>query len=73
MAKHWRVHFPQTVRDHRGFVPSVTADTTFYAVFRKPDGRKTYLAFNASKSAISVRFSDGKVLNVAPGSLGRTS
>jgi endoglucanase Acf2 len=52
---------------------SVTADTTLYAVFRKPDGRKTYLAYNASKSAITVRFSDGKLLNVAPASLGRTS
>lgn len=52
---------------------SVTADTPLYAVFRKTDGGKTYLAFNASKTAITVRFSDGKVLNVAPGSLGRTA
>jgi endoglucanase Acf2 len=50
---------------------SVTADTTLYSVFRRPDGRKTYLAFNASKSPITVRFSDGKVLAVAPGSLER--
>ena len=49
----------------------VTADTTLYSVFRRPDGRKTYLAYNASKAPISVRFSDGKVVNVAPGSLQR--
>ena len=50
---------------------TVTADTTLYSVFRKPDGRKTYLAFNASKSPISVRFSDGKVLSVAANTLAR--
>ena len=49
----------------------VTADTTLYSVFRRPDGRKTYLAFNASKAPITVRFSDGKVLTVAPGTLER--
>jgi endoglucanase Acf2 len=50
---------------------TVTANTPLYSVFVRPDGRKTYLAYNASKSAISVRFSDGKVLNVEPSSLGR--
>jgi endoglucanase Acf2 len=50
---------------------SVTADTTLYSVFRRPDGRKTYLAYNATKAPISVRFSDGKVLSVAPGTLAR--
>jgi endoglucanase Acf2 len=49
----------------------VTADTTLFSVFRRPDGRKTYLAFNATKAPISVRFSDGKVLSVAPGTLAR--
>ena len=51
---------------------SVTADTALYSVFRRPDGRKTYLAFNAGKSPLSVKFSDGKTLIVAPGTLGRT-
>jgi endoglucanase Acf2 len=51
---------------------SVTADTTLYSVFKRADGRKTYLAYNASKSPINVKFSDGKTLNVAPGVLGRT-
>ena len=49
----------------------VSADTALYSVFRKADGRKTYLAFNATKTPITVRFSDGKVLSVAPGSLQR--
>jgi endoglucanase Acf2 len=49
----------------------VTADTTLFSVFRRPDGRKTYLAYNATKAPISVRFSDGKVLSVAPGTLAR--
>jgi endoglucanase Acf2 len=51
---------------------SVTADTALYSVFRRPDGRKTYLAFNAGKSPLNVKFSDGKTLTVAPGALGRT-
>lgn len=51
--------------------PSVKADTTLYSVFRRPDGVKTYLAFNATKAPITVRFSDGKVLTVAPGVLER--
>ena len=51
---------------------SVTADTTLYQVFRKPDGSRTYLAYNAGKAPISVRFSDGKTLSVAPGKLERT-
>jgi len=49
--------------------PGVTADTTLYAVFKRADGSKTYLAFNATTSPISVRFSDGKELQVAPGQL----
>ena len=48
---------------------SVRADTTFYAVFRRPDGQRTYLAFNAGKAPLKVTFSDGKVLDVAPGAL----
>ena len=51
----------------------VTANTTLYQVFKRADGRKTYLAFNASKAAITVRFSDGKVLTAAPGALARSN
>ena len=50
---------------------SVGADTPLYQVFRRPDGRRTYLAFNASKTPISVRFSDGQLLAVPPGALAR--
>lgn len=50
----------------------VGADTPLYSVFKRADGRRTYLAFNAGKAPITVRFSDGKTLNVAPGTLGRS-
>jgi endoglucanase Acf2 len=50
---------------------SVVADTPLYAVFRRADGSKTYLAYNATKAPISVRFSDGKALTVSPRSLER--
>jgi endoglucanase Acf2 len=49
----------------------VTADTVLYQVFKRADGQRTYLAFNAGKAPITVRFSDGKTLVVAPGMLGR--
>jgi endoglucanase Acf2 len=51
--------------------PDVRADTPLYAVFKRPDGRRTYLAFNPGKTPISVRFSDGKVLAVDAGKLAR--
>ena len=49
----------------------VGADTPLYSVFKRADGRRTYLAFNAGKAPLTVRFSDGKTLVVAPGTLGR--
>ncbi len=52
---------------------SVHADTTLYQVFKRADGQRTYLAFNAGKAAIEVRFSTGQRLNVAPGTLARAS
>lgn len=51
----------------------VLADTALYSVFRRADGAKTYLAFNAGKAPITVKFSDGKSLTVAPHMLGRTN
>jgi hypothetical protein len=51
----------------------VSANTTLYQVFKRPDGGRTYLAFNAGKAPIEVRFSDGKRLTVAPGTLARLS
>ena len=50
---------------------SITADTPLHAVFKRPDGTRTYLAFNARKTPLEVRFSDGKRLTVQPGTLGR--
>jgi hypothetical protein len=49
----------------------VTADSTLYAVFKRPDGARTYLAYNATKAPLAVHFSDGKMLTVAPGTLGK--
>ena len=48
---------------------SVTADTTLFSVFRKPDGAKTYLAYNAGSAPITVHFSDGVQLAVPPRTL----
>ncbi len=50
---------------------SITANATFYSVFRKPDGQLTYLAFNPSSQPLIVQFSNGKVLTVAPGKLSK--
>jgi hypothetical protein len=52
---------------------SIGADAPLYSVFKRADGRRTYLAFNAGKAPLTVRFSDGKTLVVAPGTLGRTN
>lgn len=52
---------------------SVTADTPLHAVFKRADGSRTYLAFNARKAPLEVKFSDGQRLTVAPGTLGRTT
>lgn len=50
---------------------SITADTPLHAVFKRPDGSRTYLAYNARSTPLTVKFSDGKTLTVAPRSLGR--
>ncbi|GAP37266.1 glycosyl hydrolase [Piscinibacter sakaiensis] len=52
--------------------PDVVADTPLHAVFRRADGRRTHLAFNAGRAPITVRFSDGTRLEVAPGQLARS-
>ena len=66
-ALHWMLSLTEMGTPELG----VTANTTLYSVFRRPDGRKTYLAYNAGRTPITVRFSDGKLLSVAPGALGR--
>lgn len=52
---------------------AVSADTPLYSVFKRADGRRTYLAFNAGKAPIEVHFSDGKTLGVVPHALVRTN
>jgi endoglucanase Acf2 len=49
----------------------VTADTALYQVFKRADGNRAYVAFNAGKAPLTVTFSDGKKLVVAPGALAR--
>ncbi len=46
---------------------TITADTPLYAVFRKPDGAHTYVAYNAQATTATVAFSDGMRLTVEPG------
>jgi endoglucanase Acf2 len=50
---------------------SISANTPLYSVFKRPDGKLTYLAFNARKTPITVKFSSGKVLEVPAGKLVR--
>jgi endoglucanase Acf2 len=52
---------------------SLSANTSFYQVFKRPDGTRNYLAFNAGKAPITVRFSNGRELVVPPGQLARAS
>lgn len=52
---------------------ATTADTPLYSVFKRADGRRTYLAFNAGKVPVTVRFSDGKTLQVPPGRLAKSN
>jgi endoglucanase Acf2 len=65
------LHWLQSLKEMGTPDFTVTADTTLYAVFKRADGGKTYLAYNAGKAPISVKFSDGKSLSVAPGALAR--
>lgn len=51
---------------------AVTADAPLHAVFKRADGTRTYLAFNAGKAPLTVRFSDGKTLEVPAGALARS-
>lgn len=65
------LHFLQSLAELGAPDTSITADTTLYQVFKRPDGRRNYLAYNAGKAPITVRFSDGRQLQVAPGQLAR--
>jgi endoglucanase Acf2 len=50
---------------------SVTANTPLHAVFTK-NGAKTYVATNLGRTDLTVRFSDGRTLVVAPGKTATT-
>ena len=65
------LHFMQSLNEMGTPDFSVTADTTLFAVFKRTDGKHTYLAYNAGNTQLNVTFSDGKQLSVAPGKLGR--
>lgn len=52
---------------------TVHADVPLYAVFKRTDGRRTHLAFNAGSAAITARFSDGQTLAVPPRTLARSN
>ena len=66
-ALHWMLSLAEMGAPDFG----VTANTTLYAVHRRSDGARSYMAFNAGAAPISVRFSDGKTLEVPPGKLAR--
>jgi endoglucanase Acf2 len=67
------LHFLQSLAGLGAPDTSVTANTTLYQVFKRPDGKRNYLAFNAGKAPITVRFSDGRELVVPPGQLARAA
>lgn len=48
---------------------TITANTPLYSVFKNAQGKLTYLAFNARKTPVIVKFSSGKELQVPPGKL----
>jgi endoglucanase Acf2 len=53
---------------------SICADTPLHAVFKRPDGTRHYLAFNADRRAPrTVRFSDGMTLTVSPSTLAQST
>lgn len=65
------LHFLLSLAEMGAPDTSITANTTLYQVFKRPDGKRTYLAYNAGRAPIEVRFSDGRQLSVAPRQLAR--
>ena len=65
---HWISNLQHLGQPHFG----ITANTPLFAVFRREDGRLTYLAYNGSAQEKQVHFSDGTVLRVAARSLAQT-
>ena len=65
------LHWLQSLKELGSPDFTVHADTTLYAVFQRVNGQRSYLAYNASASPMTVNFSDGTSLQVLPHSLGR--
>ncbi len=49
--------------------PYVTANVVHYAVFFGPDNRLRYIVYNPGKQPLKAKFSDGTLMEVAPGEL----
>jgi hypothetical protein len=64
------LHFLLSLNDLGTPDLAVSADTPLFQVFKR-DGKRSYLAFNAGKAPLTVRFSDGQQLSVPPGQLAR--
>jgi len=64
-AQHWLAFLESVGAPELG----VTADTSFYAVFRHADKGKTHMVFNPGSQTRTVKFSDGVVVQAAPGRL----
>lgn len=59
-------HWLQTLRERGPVDLSVSANTTFYAVFRKGNER-TYMVYNFGQTPLNVTFSDGKQVQAQSG------
>jgi endoglucanase Acf2 len=64
-AQHWLAFLENAGAPELG----VTADTSFYAVFKHADKGKTHMVFNPGSQTRTVKFSDGVVVQAAPGRL----
>jgi endoglucanase Acf2 len=63
-------HWLSTLRGLGRPERTVSADTSLYTVFQRPDGARTYVTYlPAGAQARPVRFSDGTVLQAQPGRL----
>ncbi|PIT73618.1 hypothetical protein B9Z42_10395 [Limnohabitans sp. B9-3] len=61
-AQHWLFFLNEVGTPDLG----ITANTKFYASFKAANGKRTYMAYNPTRSPVDVRFSDGQVLKALP-------
>jgi endoglucanase Acf2/PKD repeat protein len=62
-------HWLSNLKKMGGPDPSVTADVPTASVFRNAAGFRSYAAYNAAPESVTVHFSDGFTLRVAPRAL----